>query len=993
MSAYEGRDEDGAIHHKIPKKSPNSICMSVSNKSMDYPPAMTSNPRHEVHTTSSPEPSCVSMKSSSFIQLYSNKRVTSDFRVEVNKDLCHQPVDDVLQRVKEIHKTGMKKKYEHLFEGLKIQENETLLNTIYTHLYIIEGECEGVNEEHEVLHMEETPRTQNSQDTPIYCNHIFDPSLKQAKIKTVLTKGIAGIGKTVSVQKFILDWAEGKANQDVDFMFVLPFREINLVKEQQYSLHSLLLTFYPELQNLDSKSYAESKVVFIFDGLDESRISLFLDTDTVSDVHEFSSVGVLMSNLMKGELIPTALIWITSRPAAASQIPSKYINRVTEIQGFNDSQKEQYFRKRISDEHQASRIISHIRRTRSLHIMCHIPVFCWISATVLQNLLKQDDSAEIPQTLTEMYIHFLIIQTNVKNQKYNGSDPKILQSNKQVILKLAELAYKQLMKGNILFYEEDLKECSINVTDASVYSGICTEIFREEAVVNARKVYCFIHLSFQEFLAAFNVFYYYVNMTMEVLSCFTALHRLFKGVVDKALESQNGQFDLFLRFLLGISLESNQGLLYGLLAHTESSSESIKEITRYIKQKIKKDPHLSADRSICLFLCLLEVKDQTLYREIQEFLTSAKHSEKKLYPGHCSAIAYMLQMSDKVMDELDLKKYNTSEEGRKRLIPAVRNCRKALFSGCDLIDQSCETIASALQSADSLRELDLSNNDLQDSGVKLLCDGLKNPNCPLETLRLSGCMVTEEGCSYLTLALSSNPSYLRELDLSYNHPGDSGVKLLSDLMQNPNIKLEKLNLEHGDQIRITPGLRKYSCDITLDPNTAHTQLILSDGYTKVTYVKEKQLYPDHLERFENFEQVLSKESLSGRCYWEAEWSGQAVIAVSYKGISRKGGRECRFGLNEKSWILFNSDNRFTACHNNKRHDVPAPSPPSTRVGLFVDLLGGILSFYSVSNTLTHLHTFHCTFTEPLYAGFLLDLGSSASLSPVRNNRHIRHTTG
>ncbi|XDV21909.1 hypothetical protein PO909_026911, partial [Leuciscus waleckii] len=346
----------------------------------------------------------------------------------------------------------MKNKYERLFEGIKLKENQTFLNSIYTQLYIIEGESEG---------MEKTARTQ---DTPIYCNDIFkaspEPGCEEKdKIKNVLTIGIAGIGKTVSVQKFILDWAEGKANQDVDFMFVLPFREINLIKDHQYSLHRLLLDFHPELHNLGSKIYEEGKLVFIFDGLDENRIPLmFSDAQKVSDVTETSSVGVLMSNLMNGELLPSAHIWITTRPAAANQIPSKYINRVTEIQGFNDPQKEEYFRKRISDEDQASRIISHIRRARSLHIMCHIPVFCWISSTVLQKLLK-DLSAEIPQTLTEMYIHFLIIQINMRNQKSEERDPeKLLQSNREVILKLAELAFKQLMKGNVMFYEEDLIE-------------------------------------------------------------------------------------------------------------------------------------------------------------------------------------------------------------------------------------------------------------------------------------------------------------------------------------------------------------------------------------------------------------------------------------------------------------------------------------------------------------------------------------------------------
>ncbi|XP_072559618.1 protein NLRC3-like [Paramormyrops kingsleyae] len=885
-------------------------------------------------------------------------------------------------------KCTLKQKCERVFEGKAKEGQPTLLSEIYTELYITEGGTGGVNDEHEVRQIETAPKKRRTEDITVNCNDIFKPLCgRETPIRTVLTKGVAGIGKTVSVQKFILDWAEGKANQDVHFIFALPFRDLNLIKEE-YSLIELLHCFVPELKSLESTELFRYKVLFIFDGLDECRLPLnFQNNESWFDVTKKTSLDVLLTNLIKGNLLPSALLWITSRPAATNQMPPEFVQQVTEIRGFSDAQKEEYFRRRFSDQSLASRIITHVKSSRSLFIMCHIPVFCWISATVLKRIFSETDRGEIPRTLTEMYTHFLIFQGSLKKDKYmKNYETKLNEYNKEFLLKLGKLAFDNLEKGNLIFYEQDLTENDIDVAEASVHSGVCTEVFKEEYGLYQEKVYCFVHLSIQEYLAALYVFL--SNSSADLL----------ETAVDQALESKNGHLDLYLRFLLGLSTDSNKTLLQKLLGQTRTSSHTtlirslkwllgqtgtssynIRKYIQYIREKIQEN--LSPERTINLFHCLTELGDNSLVEEVEGYLNSGSLSAEGLSPAQYSALAFVMLMSDEELDVFDLKKFIRSDNEHWRLLPVVKNSRTALLNSCNLTEKCCEALTSALRSYCSpLRELDLSDNDLQDSGVKLLSPGLGDSQCKLEILRLTGCRVTEEGCSSLASALRSTSSHLRELDLSYNHPGDSGVKLLSVVLEDPSCKLEKLNVDHSGECRTRPGLQKYSCQLTLDPNTANRFLSLSGGNRKVTW-GPLQPYPVHPERFDGCTQVLCRECLTGHCYWETEWNGGGTwIGVTYKGIGRKGGSDCWLGYNDKSWVLYCDIRTYLVLHNNKLTLIPIRPRRSRRVGVYLDWGAGALSFYRVSSDgLTLLHRFTSSFTEPLYPGFRVFLNSSVSL--------------
>ncbi|XP_042076990.1 NLR family CARD domain-containing protein 3 [Haplochromis burtoni] len=585
-------------------------------------------------------------------------------------------------------KSQLKEQFTRVSEGIDRQKTSAVLNEIYTELYIIKRHSGEDNEQPETRLVQDA---KFKQETAIKYNEIFT-SVGNKPIKTVMTIGVAGIGKTIASMKYMLDWADGNPVQNIYYMFPLPFRELNLRREEQLSFEDLIHQFFPAMKTSEISDYNKYNILVVLDGFDECRLDLdFSESNKCINVREPTSVNILLTNLIQGNLLPKAQIWITSRPAASNRIPADKVDRVTEVRGFNDEQKEEYFRKRFNVD-LAEKILTHVKKSRSLYIMCHIPVFCWITAKVLEEYVTTNQDDEMPKTLTDMYTYFLLIECRQANRKYNedktGESCEIdtcwNETNKETIISLGKLAFEELVKRNFLFDEENLTECGTDITKAAVFSGILTQIKREGPSLYPQKLFCFVHLSIQEFMAAFYVFYIFNNKSENLLTPPPSVvsdlpaSDFYKKAVDKALDSKHGDWDLFLRFLLGLSLETNQNDLKELLIDNKKiNKQTNKETAEYIKKKINEDIS-DADKNLNLFYCLNELNDHSLVKDIKEQLRSGKQNFEDYSAGQWSALTFVLLTSDKKLDVFDLKKYRKSEKVLLGMLPVVKVSKTAL---------------------------------------------------------------------------------------------------------------------------------------------------------------------------------------------------------------------------------------------------------------------------------------------------------------------------
>ncbi|XP_074994758.1 NACHT, LRR and PYD domains-containing protein 12-like [Calonectris borealis] len=697
----------------------------------------------------------------------------------------------------------------------RLGENVTL-SSRYAKLMMVTKTHNTTEQEHEVLRLRqrhEEVRGEGAKRT-ITVETLFQPDKKGQIPQIIVLVGAAGIGKTMTSRKIMLDWAKGALYAQFDYAFYISCREINLSQQEDLlSLGDLMSDCCPDRwAPLDEILASPQKLLFIIDGFDELRFSLDQPKCKLcSSAEEKKPVEIILSSLLEKTLLSESSLLITTRPTALQSLGQCLKTECfAEILGFSEAEREEYFRKFFMDEDKARKAISFVKRNDTLFTMCLVPIICWTVCTALEQELDEGNDLSQPSTtITELYVSYL--STLLKCGKED-----LKQDLKKFLGRLCCLAADGIWRQEILFEEKEIKEHGLN------HQVLCSLFLSESVLRKGREcvnVYSFVHLSFQEFFAAL---FYALGDSEDTRGHSETPEKRINVVLENYNECKT-RFILVVRFLFGL-LNNELKKKLKEITGCETSPQIEEDLLRWTQ--ISQGVASSSDKVVFdlnIFHCLFESHEETFVSNALEHFTGIVLRDISLTQFDQRVLSFCVKPW-KGLDSLHLEWcFLTWEDHENKVIPgppersclqpcqteqsqssslcllhqAVGNPRSKLKTlslwQCQLTSRGCRDLAAALSTSQSLRELDVQDRQVGDAGVRLLCEGLKHPACLLERLRLGACELTSAGCEDLGAVLSTNQR-LRDLDIGDNKLGDAGVRLLCEGLKHPTCRLEKLRL-------------------------------------------------------------------------------------------------------------------------------------------------------------------------------------------------------
>uniref|UniRef100_A0A8C4E7E7 NLR family, CARD domain containing 3 n=1 Tax=Dicentrarchus labrax TaxID=13489 RepID=A0A8C4E7E7_DICLA len=697
------------------------------------------------------------------------------------------------------------------------------LNISSRTLLLVDGLSDLQQKEHDLMQVGVTRGRKRNHLRQLGLAKLLEPLTRVSLPPRVsLTVGVAGIGKTTWVRHFIRQWSQGVICTDVSFVFPFTFSELNSL--EKLSAERLVKMAFPHLTDPNLILSSSCRTLLILDGLDEFRCTLnFSDAAPCNDPKKEVSIDDLVTNIIRGNLLPDVAVWVTSRPRVASLIPGGLVDRVTEIPGFSPNDIQLFLNHHYSERDFASKIWAHLESYKILMVMCYIPCICWIVADTLVYIMQSGTQESLPRTCTELYTHFCSMKAEVGEPR--GREPvKVEQlhgSNRKLLGNLGRLAFYGLLKHKYTFSEQDLRAYGIDLllTQCSLGAGV---LVREESVIYT--TYRFTHLTLQEFLAAT---FYHVSSKRAIFDLFSestmswpkiGFQNHFRSAFQHSQQAEDGHLDMFVRFLTGLLSSVALKPLAGLLALGKDDGNQKAWAAGFLQGLLVSGGAVVSLRAVNLAYCLQELQHTELLRSVEEDLQMGSLAGK-LTRAHCVVLGYLLHVSPECSEQTNLTgslNYTTV----KCLLPQLLYCSHLRLENNHFKDDVMELLGSLLSAKDChIQKISLAENDISNKGAKALSRALL-VNRTLTSLNLRNNNIGSKGAKFLAEALKMN-QVLVSVNFQNNAIEEEGAQALAEVLQ-CNRKLVSLNLQKNT---IGAGGAKRIAD-ALKTNRTLTKLIL-----------------------------------------------------------------------------------------------------------------------------------------------------------------------